>query len=57
MTKLPPVDIRAVLEAMAHDKKVAGGKIRFVLPRAIGDVFVTDDIEMKTVEKVLVTMR
>jgi len=57
MAKLPQVDIKAVLEAMTHDKKVAGGKIRFVLPRAIGDVYITDEVEMKTVEKVLVRMR
>ena len=31
----------AIWEAMASDKKRQGGKLRFVLPRAIGDVVVT----------------
>ncbi|HEX9897280.1 MAG TPA: 3-dehydroquinate synthase [Dehalococcoidales bacterium] len=52
MTKVPRVELSKVLEAMTHDKKVSGGKIRFILPRAIGEVFTTDDVNMKTVEKV-----
>ena len=53
MTAMPPVDIKKVLEAMKHDKKVQGGKIRFVLPRAIGEVFISDDVNLNLVEKVL----
>ncbi len=33
-----PIDGDAVLAAMGHDKKKRGGRLRFVLPRAIGDV-------------------
>ncbi|HZS10371.1 MAG TPA: 3-dehydroquinate synthase [Blastocatellia bacterium] len=35
---------RDILQAMAHDKKVAHGKIPFILPVAIGEVIVRDDI-------------
>ena len=31
-----------IMAAMGHDKKRAGKTLRFVLPRAVGDVFVTD---------------
>lgn len=32
------IDAAAVMKAMRHDKKKAGGKVRFALPAAIGDV-------------------
>ncbi len=35
-TRLPGLRVPAVLEAMRHDKKRAGGKPRFVLPEEIG---------------------
>jgi len=40
----PPHDPEQVYEAMFMDKKKQGGKLRFVLPRAIGDVIVVDDV-------------
>jgi 3-dehydroquinate synthase len=36
-------DVDAVYAAMAHDKKRAGKKLRFIVPQAIGDVVVIDD--------------
>jgi 3-dehydroquinate synthase len=57
MTRLPDVNVAAILEAMTHDKKAVGGKIRFVLPRAIGEVFVTDEVSLALVEKVLLELR
>jgi 3-dehydroquinate synthetase len=39
-----PIDLPGVYEAMRRDKKAASGRIRFVLFRAIGDVFVTDAV-------------
>jgi 3-dehydroquinate synthase len=41
-TAEPKVDVEALLEAMTRDKKSQSGKIRFVLPRAIGRVELTD---------------
>ena len=36
--KFPRLDIEKIIEAMEHDKKKAGGKIRFILPKTIGEV-------------------
>ncbi|MCJ7763771.1 MAG: 3-dehydroquinate synthase [Dehalococcoidales bacterium] len=51
--EMPRLDIERVIQAMKHDKKIVGGKVRFVLPRAIGDVFVTDEVSLSLVEEVL----
>jgi shikimate kinase/3-dehydroquinate synthase len=40
----PPHDVESVYEAMFMDKKKRSGRLRFVLPRDIGDVFVADDV-------------
>ena len=53
MTRLPQMEIKQVIQAMRYDKKVQSGKIRFVLPRSIGQVFITDDVSPAVVEKVL----
>ena len=42
-----------IWKAMATDKKRRGKRLRFVLPRAIGDVIVTSDV---TEEQVLQTL-
>ncbi len=52
-TGLPQMEVKQVMQAMRYDKKVQGGKIRFVLPRAIGEVFITDDVSPAVIEKVL----
>ena len=38
---------------MSSDKKKKAGRLRFVLPRDIGDVFVTDDVDESTVLETL----
>lgn len=43
----------AVVAAMAHDKKALGGRLRFVLPTALGETVVRDDIPARLVEEVL----
>ncbi len=43
-TTLSGYDPAAILAAMGTDKKRKQGKVRFVLPRAIGDVGVYDDV-------------
>ena len=55
-TKLPPVEVKKVIQTMRYDKKVQNGKIRFVLPRNIGQVFITGDVSPAIVEKVLEEM-
>ncbi|MCS6844699.1 MAG: hypothetical protein NZ528_10335, partial [Caldilineales bacterium] len=42
-----------VLAAMATDKKRLSGRLRFVLPRAIGDVDIFDDVPAEAVLAVL----
>ena len=39
---LPPVDM--LMNAIAQDKKVSGGKLTFILTRGIGQSFVADDV-------------
>ncbi len=41
---IPGLDIRKIMQVMEHDKKKVGGKIKFVLPKSIGEVFITDEV-------------
>ncbi len=41
---VPDVDHQALLDAMRHDKKTVGGKLRFVLPTCIGHVELVADV-------------
>ncbi|HEV2000875.1 MAG TPA: 3-dehydroquinate synthase [Xanthobacteraceae bacterium] len=52
---LPTTD--RLVELMAQDKKVRGGKLVFVLVRGIGRAFVTVDVELKEVRAVLEAAR
>lgn len=51
--EMPKMNTEKLMEAMQHDKKIVGGRVRFVLPRAIGDVFVTDEVDPPLVAEVL----
>ncbi|HTU68809.1 MAG TPA: 3-dehydroquinate synthase family protein [Candidatus Baltobacteraceae bacterium] len=51
------VGVEATLAAMASDKKKRGGKLRFVLPRAIGDVEYGIEVPERTVRSVLAQLR
>ena len=42
-----------MLQAMSADKKKKAGRLRFVLLREIGDVFVTDEVDQKAVLETL----
>lgn len=42
--ELPAIDRRALLAAMAHDKKVEHGRLRFVLPTRMGHVELVGDV-------------
>src|SRR5262245_60539048 len=52
-TQLPPYPPEAVWAAMATDKKRQGNTLRFILPRAIGDVDIFNDIQKEDVLAVL----
>ncbi len=52
-TELPDIKAAEIMQVMRHDKKVLGNKIRFVLLKAIGDAFTTNEISTALVEEVL----
>jgi 3-dehydroquinate synthase len=52
-TKMPRLNSDKIIQAMKHDKKITGGKVRFVLPKAIGEVFITDEVDLSLIEEVL----
>jgi 3-dehydroquinate synthase len=51
--KVPDFNTEKIIEVMQHDKKVAGGRVKFVLLKSIGEVYVTDRVEMTLVREVL----
>jgi 3-dehydroquinate synthase len=51
--EFPTVDIDALLAAMAHDKKVEHGRLRFVLPTQMGHVELVGDVDEKDVRAAL----
>ncbi|MEM9295018.1 MAG: 3-dehydroquinate synthase [Planctomycetota bacterium] len=50
----PPM--AALMTAMGHDKKVAGGAIRLVLPARMGEVVVTDQVDPVAIEQAWVDL-
>ncbi|RME82998.1 MAG: 3-dehydroquinate synthase [Caldilineae bacterium] len=52
-TRLSGLAPEAVVRAMATDKKRAGRRLRFVLPREVGEVFVAEDVSSGQVRKTL----
>jgi 3-dehydroquinate synthase len=50
---MPRVDMSRVIAAMEHDKKVQNGKIRFILPRSIGRVFISGDVSFALAVEVM----
>ncbi len=45
------LDLDAVVSAMAFDKKVKSGKLRFILPDRIGHVVIRDDVPLELVRR------
>ncbi|MEJ5312276.1 MAG: 3-dehydroquinate synthase [Anaerolineae bacterium] len=52
----PPYPVDAIWAAMTHDKKKQGKGLRWVLPRALGDVEIADDVPESLVRQILVEM-
>lgn len=48
--------VAACLDAMGHDKKMADGRLTFILARGIGKAFATADIPMAEVQALLETL-
>jgi len=53
-TGMPNLKVEEIIQAMKHDKKVSRDKVRFVLLKSIGNVFITDEVSPSLVEQVLV---
>ena len=45
------LDVGAVVDAMAYDKKVKSGRLRFILPDRIGHVVIRDDVPVDAVRR------
>ncbi|KGF73160.1 3-dehydroquinate synthase [Neosynechococcus sphagnicola sy1] len=57
-TQLPPgLDRGEIVAALQTDKKVAAGRVRFVLPTQIGTATVTDQVGSALIHKVLATLQ
>lgn len=52
-TELPELDVDKMMAVMMRDKKVAHGRLRFVLPDRIGHVELVGDIEESMIREVL----
>ena len=52
----PPYPVEAIWAAMTHDKKKQGRGLRWILPRAIGEVEIVDDAPEGLVRQILVEM-
>jgi len=52
-TEMPNLEADKLNQAMEHDKKMARGRIRFVLPSSIGKVFITDEVSSSLIEQAL----
>ena len=53
---MPELEQEKLLEVMKYDKKVTEGKIRFALPKRIGEAFITDEVSNSAIiEKALVS--
>lgn len=53
-TRMPELPPDKLVEAMQYDKKVIEGRIRFTLPKNIGEAFITDDVSVSIIKKALV---
>lgn len=49
----PKLGVDRYLELMGHDKKVDGGRIRFILLRNIGEAFISDAVPRNVLDTVL----
>ncbi|MFQ5676437.1 MAG: 3-dehydroquinate synthase [bacterium] len=51
------IDIRALDQFMKVDKKATGGKLKFVLPRKIGEVDILEDVPADVIRKGIAELR
>ncbi len=51
LPRIDDLDVTDVVGAMSHDKKVAQGKLTFILPERIGSVVIRSDVPAATIRK------
>jgi len=51
--EIPAVPVEDVMKMMRHDKKIRENRIKFVLLKSIGNVAITDEVDLSLVEQVL----
>jgi 3-dehydroquinate synthase len=49
----PELSVERYFELMSHDKKVEGGRLRFILLRRLGEAFVASDVPRSAVAEIL----
>jgi len=54
-TEIPNLEVEKIIQAIKHDKKILRGKMRFILPKSIGNAFITDEVSLSLIEQVLVS--
>jgi 3-dehydroquinate synthase len=47
------LDPNVIIDILQNDKKVKAGKVRFILPTAIGEVIITDEVTKEILQDVL----
>ena len=53
LPKLPDLNLKAVLEAIGHDKKVKAGRLHFVVLEGLGNAIVTDEVSDEQIMSVI----
>lgn len=53
----PGLDVDHIYQIMQHDKKARAGKVRFVLPTALGKVGVFDDVEQAQTREAIASLQ
>jgi 3-dehydroquinate synthase len=56
-SRWPSLNDQAVLTSLQGDKKVRDGKLRFVMPRGIGEVEIRDDISQEEILRCLEALK
>ena len=54
--RMPKLEVERVIQAIKHDKKIVKGRLRFALPRSLGDTIITNEVDLSLVEQVLVDL-
>jgi 3-dehydroquinate synthase len=51
--RIPDFDVKKIMQAMTHDKKVRHGRLNFALLKSLGEAFITNDVDAAFVEEVI----